>query len=308
MAVQQAGKTPKVAGSEQGWWMRNQRRLIPYIFIAPNMIVFTVFLFVPMLLAIYMSFNEWSLIESPTFIGLGNYVQMVQDPQFWQALGNTLLYTVGTVPVNIALGLLVAIGLNRRLPGRALLRSIFFVPVVISGVAVALVGAWIFNDSYGVINNALTALGFDAVPWLTSERWAMLSIIAMGLWLGIGFNMVIYLAALQGISPEYYEAAQLDGASGWARFRNITWPLLGPTTFLLVILGVISSLHVFDLIFVMTGGGPGFATTVLVMYLYQTAFQNLQMGYASAMGVVLFLLLLSFTAFQWRITRQGEQV
>ena len=307
MAVQQAGKTPKVARPEQSWWMRNQRRLIPYIFIAPNMIVFTVFLFVPMLLAIYMSFNEWSLIEAPTFIGLGNYVQMVQDPQFWQALGNTLLFTVGTVPVNIALGLLVATGLNRRLPGRGLLRSIFFVPVVISGVAVALVGAWIFNDSYGVINNGLMALGFDAVPWLTSERWAMFSIIVMALWLGIGFNMVIYLAALQGISPEYYEAAQIDGASGWARFRNITWPLLGPTTFLLVILGVISSLHVFDLIFVMTAGGPGFSTTVLVMYLYQTAFQNLQMGYASAMGVVLFLLLLSFTAFQWRVTRQGEQ-
>lgn len=120
--------------------------------------------------------------------------------------------------------------------------------------------------------------------------------------------MVVYLAALQGIPPELYEAAQLDGASGWSRFRHITWPLLGPTTFLLVILNVIYSLHVFDLIFVMTGGGPGFSTTVLVMYLYQAAFQNLQMGYASAMGVVLFVLLLAFTAFQWRITRQGEQV
>lgn len=308
MTVQQAGRERKTGQDQRGWWARNQRRLIPYIFIAPNMLVFTVFLFVPMLLAVYMSFNEWSLIEAPTFIGLGNYVQMVQDPQFWQALGNTLLFTVGTVPVNIALGLLVAIGLNRKVPGRGLLRSIFFVPVVISGVAVALVGAWIFNDSYGVINNALTAVGLDAVPWLTSQRWAMLSIIAMALWLGIGFNMVIYLAALQSIPPELYEAAQIDGASGWSRFRNITWPLLGPTTFLLVILGVISSLHVFDLIFVMTGGGPGFATTVLVMYLYQSAFQNLQMGYASAMGVVLFLMLLSFTAFQWRITRQGEQV
>jgi multiple sugar transport system permease protein len=308
MAVQQAGQAPRSRQAQQNWWERNQRRLTPYIFIAPNMVVFTVFLFVPMLLAVYMSFNEWSLIESPTFIGLGNYVQMVQDPQFWQALGNTLLYTAGTVPANIALGLLVAIALNRALPARGLLRSIIFVPVVISGVAVALVGAWIFNDSYGVINNGLNALGFESVPWLTSQRWTMLSIIAMALWLGIGFNMVVYLAALQSIPPELYEAAQIDGASGWRQFRNITWPLLGPTTFLLVILGVISSLHVFDLIFVMTGGGPGFATTVLVMYLYQSAFQNLQMGYASAMGVVLFLMLLAFTAFQWRITRQGEQV
>jgi multiple sugar transport system permease protein len=248
MAVQQAGRASRAGQARQGWWARNQRKLTPYIFIAPNMVVFTVFLFVPMVLAIYMSFNEWSLIESPTFIGLGNYARMFQDPQFWQALGNTLLYTAGTVPANIALGLLVAIGLNRALPARGLLRSIFFVPVVISGVAVALVGAWIFNDAYGVINTGLGALGFESVPWLTSQRWAMLSIIVMALWLGIGFNMVVYLAALQSIPPELYEAAQIDGASGWRQFRSITWPLLGPTTFLLVILGVISSLHVFDLI------------------------------------------------------------
>lgn len=271
------------------------------------MIVFTVFLFVPMLIAIYISFNEWSLIESPSFIGFGNYIALAQDPQFWQALGNTLLYTAGTVPLNIALGLLVAIGLNRKLPARGIIRTIFFLPVVISGVAVALVGSWIFNDAYGVINSGLEALGFGAVPWLTSENWAMLSIVMMAVWLGIGFNMVIYLAALQSIPPELYEAAQIDGANEWQKFRGITWPMLSPTTFLLVILGVIASLHVFDLIFVMTGGGPGFSTTVLVMYVYQTAFQNLQMGYASAMGVVLFLMLLLFTAFQWWITRQGEQ-
>lgn len=307
MAVQQAGQQ-NARHERAGWWARNQRRLTPYIFIAPNMLIFTVFLFFPMLLAIYMSFNQWSLIESPTFIGLGNYVAMFQDPQFWQSLWNTLLYTVGTVPTSMALGLVVAIGLNRALPGRGLMRSIFFMPVVVSGVAVALVGAWIFNDSYGVINNALTAVGLDPVPWLTSQAWAMLSLIVITLWIRVGFNMVVYLAALQSIPPDLYEAAQMDGASGWAQFRNITWPLLSPTTFLLVILNVIYSLHVFDLIFVMTGGGPGFSTTVLVMYLYQAAFQNLQMGYASAMGVVLFVLLLSFTAFQWRITRQGEQV
>jgi multiple sugar transport system permease protein len=308
MAIQQARRPPKVGRTEQSWWPRNQRRLTPYIFIAPNMVVFTVFLFVPMVFAIYMSLNEWSLIEEPTFIGLGNYVQMAQDLQFWQSLWNTLLYTVGTVPTSIALGLLVAVGLNRKLPARGLLRSIFFVPVVISMVAVALVGAWIFDESYGVINNGLGALGLEAVPWLSSQAWAMPTLIIVTLWIRLGFNMVVYLAALQSIPPELYEAAQLDGASGWGQFRNITWPLLGPTTFLLLILNVIYSLHVFDLIYVMTGGGPGFATTVLVMYVYQAAFENLQMGYASAMGVVLFVMLLAFTAFQWRITRQGEGV
>jgi multiple sugar transport system permease protein len=291
-----------------GWWARNQKKITPYIFIAPNMIVFTVFLFVPMLFAIYISLNEWSLIEDPTFIGLGNYVQMAGDAQFWQSLWNTVVYTVGTVPTSIALGLAVAVGLNRKLPARGLLRSLFFVPVVISLVAVALVGAWIFNDSYGVINNALVALGFEPVQWLSSERWAMVSLIITTLWIRIGFCMVVYLAALQGISPEYYEAAQIDGASGWERFRNITWPLLGPTTFLLIILNVIYSIHVFDLIYVMTGGGPGFSTTVLVMYVYQEAFQNLQMGYASAIGVVLYVMLLAFTVFQWRISRQGEEI
>jgi len=308
MAIQQAGHAPKARRTEQNWWERNQRRLVPYIFIAPNMLVFTVFLFVPMVFAIYMSLNEWSLIEEPTFVGLGNYVQMVQDIQFWQSLWNTLLYTIGTVPTSIALGLLVAVGLDRKLPARGLLRSIFFVPVVISMVAVALVGAWIFDESYGVINTGLGALGFEAVPWLSSQAWAMPTLIMVTLWIRLGFNMVVYLAALQSIPPELYEAAQLDGASGWGQFRNITWPLLGPTTFLLLILNVIYSLHVFDLIYVMTGGGPGFATTVLVMYIYQAAFENLQMGYASAMGVVLFLMLLAFTAFQWRVTRQSEGV
>ena len=308
MAVQHAGQTQKVGQDEQSWWTRNQRRITPYIFIAPNVLVFTVFLFVPMLFAIYMSLNEWSLIEAPTFIGLGNYIAMAQDPQFWQSLWNTLLYTLGTVPTSIAIGLAVAIGLNRKLPARGLLRSIFFVPVVISMVAVALVGAWIFDDSYGVINNGLIALGLEPVPWLSSQTWAMFSLVVATLWVRIGFNMVVYLAALQGIPPEVYEAAQIDGANGWDRFWNITRPLLRPTTFLLVILNVIYSIHVFDLIYVMTAGGPGFSTTVLVMYVYQAAFENLQMGYASAMGVVLFLLLLAFTAFQWRVTRQSEGV
>jgi multiple sugar transport system permease protein len=206
-----------------GWWARNQRRLIPYLFIAPNMIVFTI-----------------------------------------------------------------------------------FVPVIISLVAVALIASWIFNDDYGVINNALGALGLGKVSWLSSPKWAMPSLIITTLWIRLGFNMVIYLAALQSIPVELYQAARVDGAASWRLFRHITWPLLGPTTFLLLILNVIYSLHVFDLIYVMTGGGPGSSTTVLVQYIYEAAFQNSEMGYASAVGVVLYLMLLVFTVFQWRYTRQGE--
>ena len=292
----------------RGWWNRNQRLLIPYIFIAPNVVVFAVFMFLPILLAFYISLNEWTLIGSPTFVGLGNYLDMLEDSEFLRAFYNTGVYTLGTVPTSIALGLAVAVGLNRKLPGRTLLRSIFFVPVIISLVAVALIAAWIFNDNYGIINAALSAVGIGDVPWLSSARWAMISLIIATLWIRLGFNMVIYLAALQSIPTELYDAARVDGASGWRRFRHITWPLLGPTTFLLVIINIIYSLHVFDLIYVMTGGGPGFSTTVLVQYIYQMAFTEGQMGYASAIGVVLYLLLLVFTVFQWRVTRQSENV
>ena len=292
----------------RGWWNRNQRLLIPYIFIAPNVVVFAVFMFVPILLAFYISLNEWTLIGTPTFVGLGNYLDMLEDSEFLRAFYNTGVYTLGTVPTSIALGLVVALGLNRKLPGRTLLRSIFFVPVIISLVAVALIASWIFNDNYGFINAALSAVGIGDVPWLSSARWAMISLIIATLWIRLGFNMVIYLAALQSIPTELYDAARVDGASGWRRFRHITWPLLGPTTFLLVIINIIYSLHVFDLIYVMTGGGPGFSTTVLVQYIYQMAFTEGQMGYASAIGVVLYLLLLVFTVFQWRVTRQSENV
>ena len=295
-------------GGVRGWWNRNQRLLIPYIFIAPNVVVFAVFMFLPILLAFYISLNEWTLIGFPTFVGLGNYLDMLEDSEFWRAFYNTGVYMVGTVPTSIALGLAVAVGLNRKLPGRTLLRSVFFVPVIISLVAVALIAAWIFNDNYGIINAALSAVGIGDVPWLSSARWAMTSLIIATLWIRLGFNMVIYLAALQSIPTELYDAARVDGASGWRRFRHITWPLLGPTTFLLVIINIIYSLHVFDLIYVMTGGGPGFSTTVLVQYIYQMAFTEGQMGYASAIGVVLYLLLLIFTVFQWRVTRQSENV
>lgn len=308
MVVRHYGEPASRTGGMRGWWSRNQRRVIPYIFITPNVIVFTVFMFIPILFAFYISLNQWSLIGTPTFVGLQNYVEMAGDGKFWQASYNTLIYTIGTVPTSIALGLAVALGLNRRLPGRALLRSIYFVPVIISLVATALIAAWVFNDNYGVINAVLDAAGIGGVPWLSSARWAMPSLIITTLWIRLGFNMVVYLAALQSIPDELYQAAQVDGATGWKQFRHITWPLLGPTTFLLLILNVIYSLHVFDLIYVMTGGGPGFSTTVLVQYVYQMAFQNGEMGYASAVGVVLYVLLMVFTVSQWRVTKQSESV
>jgi multiple sugar transport system permease protein len=307
--LREDGNTPGNRGKERktGWWARNERLLVPYIFISPNIIVFAAFMLFPILFAFYMSFHEWSLIGVPQFNGLDNYVRMVHDELFWQSLGHTVVFTAGTVPTSIALGLAAAMLLNRELPARGLLRSVIFLPVIVSGVVTALVAAWIFNDNYGVINSLLKAAGLEPIPWLSSPTWAMPSIIITTLWIRIGFCMVVYLAGLQGIPSEYYDAAQVDGASGWRQFRHITWPLLAPTTFLLLVINVIFSFHVFDLIYVMTGGGPGFSTTVLVQYIYESAFASREMGYASAMGIVLYLLIVILTVFQWRVSRQGGE-
>ncbi len=285
---------------------RLKQKLVPYLFITPNLILFTLFMFVPIVGSFYMSLNDWTLMGESTFVGLANFVELFTDDVFWQAFANTGYYVAGTVPTTMALGLLVAIGLNRQMPGRTFLRAVYFVPVCISLVAVGLISLWIFNDAYGILNNLLTTVEMPAVPWLSSSSWAMPSLIIVTIWIRLGFNMVIYLAALQSIPIELIQAAKVDGATGWQRFRHVTWPLLAPTSFLLVILNVIFSLHVFDLILVMTNGGPGFSTTVLVQYIYREAFQAGDMGSASAVGVVLYLLLMAFTLTYWRLSRQSN--
>ncbi len=299
------GDTPTSQFS--GWWGSFHARLIPYLFIAPNLLLFTVFVFFPLLYAAYISVHQWSLIDTPDFVGTQNYTRLLTDSQFWQALKNTIIYSVATVPASLFLGLMLAIGLNRHLAARTLLRSVYFLPVVVSSVATAVIAAWLFNDNYGIVNALLKNVGLGPVAWLSTPQWALPSIILTTLWVRIGFCMVVYLAALQSISPSYYEAARIDGASRLQQFRYVTWPLLRPTTFLLLILNVIYSFQVFDLIYVMTGGGPGFSTTMIVQYIYQAAFASSEMGYASAMGMVLFVFIMVFTLIQWRINRRTEQ-
>lgn len=290
-----------------GWWGSFRARLVPYLFIAPNLLLFTVFVFFPLLYAAYISVHQWSLIDTPDFVGTQNYTRLLTDGQFWQALKNTVIYSVATVPASLFLGLMLAIGLNRHLAARTLLRSVYFLPVVVSSVATAVIAAWLFNDNYGIVNALLKNVGLGPVAWLSTPQWALPSIILTTLWVRIGFCMVVYLAALQSISPSYYEAARIDGASRLQQFRYVTWPVLRPTTFLLLILNVIYSFQVFDLIYVMTGGGPGFSTTMIVQYIYQAAFASSEMGYASAMGMVLFVFIMVFTLIQWRINRRTEQ-
>jgi multiple sugar transport system permease protein len=291
-----------------GWWGRHQRVLVPYMFIAPNLVLFTTFSFLPLLYAAFISFHDWGLISEPDFIGLRNYTRLLHDGLFWKSLAHTLTYAAGTVPTSMALGLALAIALNRRLRGRIVLRSLYFLPIVVSAVAAGTIAAWLFNDNYGVINAILVRIGIGRIAWLSTPQWALPSLVIATLWLRAGFCMVVYMAALQSIPTAYYEAARIDGAGAWQQFRHVTLPLLKPATFLLLILSVIYSFHVFDLIYVMTGGGPGFSTTMLVQYVYRAAFVTSEFGYASAMGLVLYVMILIFTVLQWRFSRQTENV
>jgi len=286
---------------------RDRTGLAPYLFLSPALALFAVFAFVPLGYAVVLSFQDVPVFGDGQWNGVDNYTRLAADPLFWQSLRTTLVFTVATVPTSMALGLLLAVLLNRPLPGRALLRSLYFLPMVVSGVVVALVMGWIFDGDVGVLDNVLHAFGMGRVPWLTSPSWAMVTLSAAIVWGRIGFCMVIYLAALQAVPPSLVEASTLDGASRWQQFRFVTFPQLRPTTFMLLVVNVIFSLQVFDVIYVLTGGGPGFATTVLLQAIFRAAFTDGEMGYAGAIGMVLTVLLLVFTLLQWLASRRREE-
>jgi len=291
------------------WWSLNQRKIIPYLFIAPTISIFTLWVLAPILYASYMSFFEWNGISAPEFTGLANYKRLFQDSIFWRSLRNTLIYSSGVVPLSMALGLLAALGLNRKgLRGRAFLRTIYFLPFVISAVATGTTAGWIFGDSFGIINKILVNVGLERVKWLSSRDTAMLTVIITTVWIRLGFNMLIYLAGLQSIPQELVESAHLDGASPRQQFQYITLPLLKPTTFLLLILNIIYSFEAFDLVFIMTNGGPGYATTVLTVFIYNTAFQTQRFGYASAIGLVFMAIIMLITLIQWRLSNEGGRI
>ncbi len=284
-----------------------RRVVTPYLFISPALALFTVFAFVPLVYSIVLSFKEVPLFGPGLWVGAGNYTRMADDPVFWGSVRNTAVFTVATVPTSMFLGLLLAVLLNRAMPGRTILRSVYFLPLVVSGVVVALIMGWIFNGDFGVLNNLLDLAGLPRIRWLTSPNWAMSTLVVAIVWGRIGFCMVIYLAALQAVPAGLLEAAGLDGAGRWQQFRFVTFPLLRPTTFMLLVVNVIFSLQVFDVVYVLTGGGPGFSTTVLIQAIFRAAFTQGEMGYASAIGMVLTGVLLIFTLLQWRASRSAEE-
>lgn len=274
-----------------------------WLFILPSVIGFGILTIVPIVLSLVVSFTEWNYLHGLSgmkFIGVKNFVDMWSDHLFVKSLVNNLLFTVVTVPATMIISLLTALALNKGTFFRSPIRMMIFMPYVSSIVAVSIVWALLMNPSSGPINAFLMNIGIADPPgWLASTTWALPAIILLTVWTNIGYNMIIYLAGLQGIPNDIYEAAKIDGAGEIASFFRITLPLLSPTTFFVLIMCIIQSFQVFIAVFIMTQGGPGAATSVLTFYVYRTGFEFYEMGYASAMAWILFSIIFVVTMFQW---------
>lgn len=285
--------------------LRGRETLAGLAFLAPSLTLFSVFVYYPLLATAYNSLTKWNIV-SPVqpFVGLANYVRLTEDQRFIAALTNTAVYSIGVVGSGMVLGLALGLLLNRRMVARGLYRTVLFAPFVTSLSAMALLWTWIFDRQFGLVNSFLRALSLPAPGWLSSTDWALPAIMIMALWHSLGYSTVIFLVGLQNVPAELVEAAKLDGATGVRLFWRITLPLLSPTTFFLLVTGLIASFQVFDAVAVMTQGGPLDATTVLVFYIYQSAFRFFEMGYASAIAMVLFLIVVTLTAAQLMASRR----
>ncbi len=284
---------------------RGVRRWITFaLFLGPSLVGVVVFLVGPIVASLALSFTRWDLLTPARWVGFANFRALAVDSEYWRALRHTLAFLGGYIPLVLVLGLLVALALHGRLPGRTLLRALYFLPVVMSWVAVALVWRWLLNPYYGLLNNLLAAVGIAGPAWLFDPTWAMVSVIFTSVWKDLGFVMVILLAGLQGIPTEYYEAAAIDGATAPQRLRFVTLPLLAPAIFFALSISLINSFQVFDQVYVLTGGGPAGATTVLVERIVKNAFSFSRMGYASAMSWFLFVLIFLVTVASSRIQRR----
>lgn len=284
----------------RGGTLRRQEAFYFHLFILPWLLGFLIFVAYPILASLYFSFTQYNVLTPPKWIGFGNYGHLLHDPLFWQSLSVTLHYTVLALPLSLIFGLVVATLLNARMPGMRVLRTIYYLPTLVSPVAAALLWTWLLNPQFGLINFALAGLFHIPGPdWLTSRHWVIPAIVLMSLW-GFGGNMIIYLAAMQGIPEEYYDAASIDGAGAFRRFRAITIPLLTPAIFFTLILGLIGAFQVFSQVYVLTQGGPDYASYFYNLYLYQNAFQFFKMGLASAQAWILFVIILACTLLLFR--------
>jgi multiple sugar transport system permease protein len=295
-------------------WKEAKREWTAYLFNLPGMILFIFLVAYPVWTSFNLSFREWDIlqVEKP-FVGLDNYREALSDDTFWDSIGHSLYFVLGSVPLTMAIALGLALLLNSKIRALGLFRTAYYLPVITPLVIAAIIWKWVYNADFGLANYYLERVGLidDPLLWLADRELAMPAVIVMNIWLGVGFNMVVYLAGLQAIPNEFYEAADVDGAGPWQRFRRITLPLVLPTTVFLLIINTIGAMKAFEGIFVMTNGGPpgpGGATTTVVYYIYLQAFRFFRMGYASALAYILFLLLFvfSFAQFRWYKKRVEE--
>jgi multiple sugar transport system permease protein len=275
--------------------MRRKEALYAYLFISPWLIGFLLWTLGPMLFSLFLSFTEYNITRPPQWIGLHNYVRaFARDELFWQSIKVTFTYAIFAIPLNLVFGFTLALLLNQDIPGVSIWRTVYYIPSVVSGVAVSMLWMLVFQPQYGVLNYLLSMVGIKGPPWLFSPKWVLPAFVVMSLW-GVGGGMVIYLAGLQGIPTALYEAAEIDGAGWWRQLFHITLPMMSPTIFFNLVMGLIGTFQIFTSAYVMTAGGPMNASLFYNLYLYTHAFSNLKMGYASMLAWILFAIILSLT-------------
>ena len=303
-ASARAGGSATRSSGRSYWNLRRRDALTGYLFIAPQLLGIVLFVLVPLALVVYYSFHEWNVLSgSIQFVGTENYAKLFADPQLAPVLGVTAVFSTGLVLCNIPLALLLAVMLNREGRGIAFFRTAFFSPVVVSIVAWTIVWGFLLQDNGG-INGFLSIFHIDGPNWLQTGPTALGAVIVVQVFKNVGLNMVLFLSALQNVPVELYEAGRVDGATGWTLFRRITLPLISPTVLLTVIITIVGALQVFAQIAVLTAGGPGLSTTVLVYYLFQQAFDFHHFGYGSTLAILLFLIVLVLTVVQWQMRKR----
>ena len=283
-----------------------QRKLLIGLFLAPTVIGLGLFTFLPILASIVLAFFSWDIITPPRFVGLENFADIAADPTIRVSFLNTIGFVVVAVTLQLAVALVLAVLVNTRMPGllKSFFRSVLFFPLVLSAASVSIIMGYLFNENFGLVNHILNLLGMADVPWLTSTHGAMIVVILVYVWQNFGFSFLLFLGGLSSIPKEVYEAAQVDGATGWKQFWRITFPLVSPTTLVASVMAIISALQIFDQPYVLTRGGPGDSTRTAVMVIYESAFKQLEFGRASAIGIVLTVVIMLVTAVQFRLSRR----
>ncbi|WP_026408981.1 carbohydrate ABC transporter permease [Actinomyces dentalis] len=283
-----------------------QRKLLIGLFLAPTVIGLGLFTFLPILASVVLAFFSWDIITPPRFVGLENFADIAADPTIRVSFLNTIGFVVVAVTLQLAVALVLAVLVNTRMPGllKSFFRSVLFFPLVLSAASVSIIMGYLFNENFGLVNHVLNLLGMADVPWLTSTHGAMIVVILVYVWQNFGFSFLLFLGGLSSIPKEVYEAAQVDGATGWKQFWRITFPLVSPTTLVASVMAIISALQIFDQPYVLTRGGPGDSTRTAVMVIYESAFKQLEFGRASAIGIVLTVVIMLVTAVQFRLSRR----